>query len=245
MPQTRVPKLNLGRTIAKPRPTKAMSSKTKGSVQKGILIGCGLLFLTGLTLMILEAAGVKIFSRKRKQKAALERVRRQRLQQRRRAKQRRKLRRRRSKRLRMGIDRRIDIEEPTVSVAKVIDAPASHKNVQTAALPPNAQIMGIDKQFQSFDTDSMNKQFTNITKPPRQHQAVKSSQLRRDAVMPSFSVNKQPARQVGLAVDLVFNDLRRQQTAPTTVSSEQVPFGGSEFQEMLRNKSIGNWTDHH
>ena len=234
---SRVPKLNLGRRISKPRPTKAMSAETKDNVKKGVLIVCGLLFLTGLTLMILEAAGVKIFSKKKKTLSVRPNTNHHV------SKQKRKM--RSPWAVRGGIDRRVDMEEPVVSPTALIDANPNQRAPPRAAPQSFTPPAGIDRQFQSFDPQSMQDQFAKSAKPPKQQQAVKSSQLRRDTLFPSFSVDKQPSRQVGLAVDMVFNDLRKHESVPKTVSSQQVLFGGSEYQEMVRSKSVGSWKEHY
>ena len=64
--------------------------------------------------------------------------------------------------------------------------------------------------------------------------------------MPQFSTDRQPTRQTGMPLDMVYTELRSETPggkSAVKMSSDQVPFGGSEFHEMRRIQSLGQWKD--
>lgn len=135
-----------------------------------------------------------------------------------------------------SVDRDKDTEDPIVKPTVTIASPEVSDVKEESAEPvPAAEELGIDKQFTVDDAAKFDQQFQGTSTQVSARQKVKSSQLGLASVMPQFSVSKQPSRQVGMSLDLVYNELRG--GGPKKMSSVQVPFGGSDFQEELRQAS--------
>lgn len=148
-----------------------------------------------------------------------------------------------------GVDRRTDDEAP---VPKPTPVPKQQIEKPKAPAPaekthtPQPQPWPADffeSQFAPLDQSQFDKQFathsTDLSKK------ALSSQLKSDNLMPRFSSERQPTRQTGMPLDMVYSELRAE-NAPavkTKMSTEQVPFGGSEFHEMRRAQTLGEWTD--
>lgn len=134
------------------------------------------------------------------------------------------------------IDREKDREEPKALPAKVQTEEEVASSPAEGASPdklvkPVADDAGL--RFHVDKQSDMTRQFEASGVNSSQKKKILASQLGRESVLPSFSVERQPSRQIGMSYDMVYQALRGDDKV-TRSFGEQVPFGGSEFQEMQR-----------
>lgn len=134
------------------------------------------------------------------------------------------------------IDREKDREEPKavpveVDVENTIVLENQDDKPPTPAPHTDTSEEGLS--FHVSNKSDMDKQFSLSGVNSSQKQKILASQLGRESILPSFSVERQPARQIGMSYDMVYQALRGDDKIERQFG-EQVPFGGSEFQEMQR-----------
>ena len=148
-----------------------------------------------------------------------------------------------------GVDRRADEEAPVATPAPVEPVAKKVRIEQPLPQAPKKQAthsLGgksfFDSQFAPLDSAQFDKQFgSQNTKLSR---TALSSQLKSDALMPQFSSDRQPTRQTGMPLDMVYTELRAENSPPAAKKPmETIPFGGSEFYEMRRAQIQGKWRD--
>uniref|UniRef100_A0A6C0KCX0 Uncharacterized protein n=1 Tax=viral metagenome TaxID=1070528 RepID=A0A6C0KCX0_9ZZZZ len=222
-----VPKLNLGAKIAarRPMPTKAIKGGGKSNMKSMAMAIVGLLVVGFLVVLGLHAFGVINWGRKGAVKETP------------------KVRNSNRVVLKPKIDQMKDEDVQPTQPVKVPEQ--RERQLVTEPKKNLSKGLGIDKQF-SRPLATASKDNDEAVVPHGQAGKVRASQLGRDSVLPSFSVQKQPSRQVGMAYDMVYNSLRNDKDkSQTKMSSEAVPFGGSEFQEMVRQQQSGVWSENH
>ena len=137
----------------------------------------------------------------------------------------------------VGLDKRRDQESVEVTVSKIDSA--VEKTDEANLQAPKQEPLGIDAQFSVQDSSKFDDQFLGTSTNSESRKKVRASQLGVASVLPSFSVDKQPARQVGLSLDLVYNELRGVGgSSSRPISSTPVPFGGSEYFETMRQAAV-------
>jgi hypothetical protein len=135
----------------------------------------------------------------------------------------------------VGLDKRRDQESVEVTVSKIdLDTEKTADNSKA----PKRETLGIDAQFSVQDSSKFDDQFLGTSTNSESRKKVRASQLGVASVLPSFSVDKQPARQVGLSLDLVYNELRGGGGSSRPISTTPVPFGGSEYFETMRQAAV-------
>lgn len=222
MPRASVPKLKLGRRV----PTKA-SGGGGGSSTGANMVAAAIFSLVFIlvVLAILNMVGViTIFKSKKRTKAGEP-----------------------ERPLANGLDRRTDDEAPVPKPVPVAEQPKMRIETQKPKQPPARRTTAIgndffDQQFAPLDRSQFEKQFdsqsTTLAKK------ALSSQLKSDALMPRFSSDRQPTRQTGMPLDMVYTEIRAEHAPKAAkMGTEQVPFGGSEFHEMRRAQTLGQWRD--
>lgn len=256
MPGSRVPKLKLGQKFSRTKPTKALPGirpikqwSTGAKIVGGLSV---LALITGVLFLILWIADAPPFKKRPRKHTSRKHTSYTRNRpMKNRASDKRK------------IDKKTDEEEHTVVPAPVVQSEditldAEHerqKKKETELVPPVSSeekkpwqetTHFFESQFEPINKDAMDGQFkeTSNGKPAKK---VLSSKLGHDSVMPSFSVEKQPARQVGMSLDLAYTSLMDKDgigedgmRRPAQKMSE-IPFGGSEFHDMVRSQQQGTW----
>ena len=226
MTKSSVPKLNIGSKI-RPRPTKAAASGSGGKTSYWVVFGVLVVLGALIGILVWAISRNKDDKKSPKNKNSIKD----------------------DKRISKNVDSEKDTEGPSVKPSKLITHVDKQKAPETSLKTPSHDdsfaekpsadqaASALDKQFQMYTTEDA-KEPTAPAIPKTHRDTVKTSQLGRDSVLPEFSVEKQPSRQVGMAYDMVYNALRDEgaQKSKPSVSSAQVPFGGSEFQEMIRQK---------
>lgn len=141
----------------------------------------------------------------------------------------------------VAVDRKKDLEAVDVSIARVQNKRiAKNKNVtrnvepKVTARPDKSTAQGLDAQFSVQNKEKFDEQFLGTTSKLASRAKVRSSQLGVASVLPEFSVDKQPARQVGMSLDMVYNELRQNNMKNKKSFTESVPFGSSEYYETMR-----------
>jgi hypothetical protein len=224
MPRAKLPKLKIG---AKTSISKVKSSSAPNRSKFYFQIAAGVLLIVAVGLIALLLWTVaKDDTKDKKGSQSSRRVRRAKIAQANLDK----------------IDREKDREEPKALPASVND---QRKNglSETPAPDPPATAPGSTpsdpakaQDGLSFHVDrksEMDKQFSTSGVNSSQKNKILASQLGRESVLPKFSVERQPSRQIGMSYDMVYQALRGDDKVQRSFGA-QVPFGGSEFQEMQR-----------
>lgn len=232
MPRTALPKLKLGRRAM---PTKALDLSLKGPCAPNMLfVFFATLILVIVVVSILQMTGtINLFKRKKQRQARNEE----------RSVGNRK---RRSRTDAAAVDRRTDEEAPRARPVPVKGSTVGGRaRIEQPKESPAAPKQGFfESQFRPLDEDKFNTQFSKQS--TQLSKKTLSSQLKKDTIMPQFSTDRQPTRQTGMPLDMVYTELRSETPggkSAVKMSSDQVPFGGSEFHEMRRIQSLGQWKD--
>lgn len=218
MPRAKLPKLKIG---AKKSISKAKSASSGSSNRMWFKIAAGVLLIGAIGLIALLLWTVSKDEKKGSGSRSSRRVRRGRLA---------------AQANLEKIDREKDREEPHALPASV--EPSKPPPAPKPADPPTST-PGDHAEAQdglSFHVDSksdMDTQFSTSGVNSSQKNKILASQLGRESVLPKFSVERQPSRQIGMSYDMVYQALRGDDNVQRSFGA-QVPFGGSEFQEMQR-----------
>lgn len=92
-----------------------------------------------------------------------------------------------------------------------------------------------DQQFQLWQPEDTVEDVKPQTefKLTNQQKKIKDSVIKASSLTPEMAANeRQPSRQVGMSLDMVYQEMRP--LPKKRISSQQIPFNGSQHQETLR-----------